>query len=757
MSSISTDVGRRFFDSPGHQVYVRQKWTDNWTLAPDLYAVEVQAVAAPSIGRARLVRDYGQVLKPAADQFASVGVTNYVGYWVKVVIDQPADFVSGDPREPDRWHGRIWEQPDERRGTFADTLQGIPDEGVSGVEHYTAYELLFELSRQYIRSSVVETSDGEQTIGRAIAFNRSKGDVHETPFDVRGNRSQEDGEKETKIFARDLKDAELWTASDIVKYLLAYHTANDQNGEPEVEWEYNPGGADFLVWHKPAVDCQGATIKQILDGLIDRRLLSGYCVEVQNDEAEDETSPGERVIVRPFTFAVEPITVYDDTTLPANESQKTLDFDSSFDVDEAIATTSLLHKVERVRVIGGRVSVVMTLAALDETLDKHWTSDQQSDYNAAASGEPGYSSLKRPEKELANDRFRMRDELRRVFRYFGLPDNWDGQVGDGVGGAKHPAKPKFDPTTGQPTAESSPFWQAGIRFESQLPLRTDIDYVKADLEPGDLTDNRPPGGEPEFKTPFAAIKVENDAEDNEKYMPIGDLGIGRVEGEYDGGRGWSAAVRMQLQGAGVVVNVQGSNTPAAQHSIAKADFVKRPKSECEEIDADLDWQDNLLVTVHWLTDDFVEAVWPEDNDLGEADVIREKLIKLGDDFRLVYVAPGTVVDVKDGDLKRTDNGGFIHDDRERMKGLAKIAWEWYKRPRRAFSLSYRQVLKIASIGDMITRIGPDDDSTQVNTVVTAISIDLVGQRTTLSTDFGEIDVAGLQKPKNLAERSGRLA
>jgi hypothetical protein len=177
--------------------------------------------------------------------------------------------------------------------------------------------------------------------------------------------------------------------------------------------------------------------------------------------------------------------------------------------------------------------------------------------------------------------------------------------------------------------------------------------------------------------------------------------------------------------------------------IAKADFVPRPASECEEIPADLNWKDNLLATVYWLTDEYVEAVWPADADLPQSDAIREQIISVGDQYQLIYVAPGTVVDVRDGQLVRTSGGGWLRDDRAALRRIARIAYEWYRRPRRALSLVYRQARGLVAVGEMIRYIGPPGNEREINSVVTSLSIDMVQVKTAIQTDYGELDALAL--------------
>jgi len=85
------------------------------------------------------------------------------------------------------------------------------------------------------------------------------------------------------------------------------------------------------------------------------------------------------------------------------------------------------------------------------------------------------------------------------------------------------------------------------------------------------------------------------------------------------------------------------------------------------------------------------------------------------------------------------NGGFVRDDRERLADIARMAFSWYGQTRRILNLSFRGIVSGFELGQLITAVGSGETAQAVNTAITAISYDLKGGRTTISTQFGELD------------------
>ncbi|MBD3661789.1 MAG: hypothetical protein HUJ11_06405 [Arenibacter algicola] len=119
---------------------------------------------------------------------------------------------------------------------------------------------------------------------------------------------------------------------------------------------------------------------------------------------------------------------------------------------------------------------------------------------------------------------------------------------------------------------------------------------------------------------------------------------------------------------------------------------------------------------------------------------RRKVITVPD-ARLTLIAPGTVTDLTSGGQLVIDtNGSIYEDDRDRLRRIADAAGIWYGTQRQALKMSYEQLdLLGMSLGNLITSIGDNYASQDVNSVLTGIRLDLANAVTTLETSFTELD------------------
>lgn len=713
-------------------VYTRENWSDDWEERELLFVDAVEWTAAPTIGTAQLSWRFGKGLRQREREFAVVEALDLNRHWVKIEIDQTTP---DDPAIlPKTWHGQIL--TDDRMLDGA--LLNEDDERIAcGQQTIRAYDLKIILDRQHITTSFFdETTD--KRIGRGLTFNEPD------PYEDRGNRSMAKSPRETYVFCDELNSyAEKWSTRQIVAYLLAYHAPVDFLGNDSIEIKVHPDYERYLPDDDtPELASHGRTLKQLLDNLLDRRRLLGWTLDV---EAEAGPMGDDRIRLIPFTFADEEIELPGDREpLPANLLEVTIDFDFAVDVDQAQLKTTAEQTYDQVIARGERILCVGTLAYLDGTLLPHWTGGHQTEYDAGASTQAGYGALEVYEKQQRNADYRAADHLARVYRYFGLPDQWDGEVGNGEGGAKNPIFPYDDLSI---TAATNPaFWPARLRLERFLPLKDGYSY-QADP----AVDNGPALKAHEYRRPIVLLQCQDEISSAyQKYQHVERLAVAsKVELTGDGrGRAFSCSVRTQDDAPGLIVSVSG----APQHAIAAGTFAGIHYTDDDETNwlGSYTYKENLLATVCLRADCYVEKAWPEF--IVEA---RDALNILEIDARRVaelhYLAPNTVVDLEDGDLKRAPAAGmFVRDDRDLLEALARIAYEWYGRERQALTLAWKQAAELwqFEIGDLVVKIGAAETEQDVRTVITAIRVEF-GQsdqqphRSTIETQWAELDVLSL--------------
>lgn len=697
-----------------HTVYTRDTWGASWMERPHLYCDFLQLAAGPTVTSAQLQYRYGVGMRPGESSFAEVPPLEVVDHFVKVEVDQ------GDEADPIVWIGRIKDESDERHGAAIIEAEDEEEEETripSGVQYFAAYGMEVELDRVILDRSRVQLGEGEQEISRALAFNCGQGDSREV---VVGNATPADGAEElgefdTKIFAASLATAVKWNAQTILEYLFAYFSPRDAVGELQIQFKLF-GQLTAIDWHEPRLDVHGRTLLEVLNGLIDRRRLASYRVWVNDDTGI--------VVVDVFSLADESIDLTGGKSIPANLSQKTLDFDRAFDIRRAAVRTAAIHQVDEVLCRGERRGGCCTVSAVDGTLVKDWTDAQQTAYNTGASAEAGYGALRRDEKQARNAAVRETDLLTRVFSYFRLPDDWDGFANDGEAGEiPSPVCPKLD-ADGNPTAQTVNFWAAGQQLESRLPLLASRDYTASVTSPADST----PTGSLSEPLPCFALQLIG----TNRYQYVDKLATESFDQVAP--LTWSASCRVQDFAPGIVLKV---NQAGQQHQLARTQFTP---ADDTDIPGDVDWQNNLIATVFLLADEHVEARYPDELDLPAGATKRTMLIRVPN-TRLDYVVPGTVVGLSNnGALQRTAAGGFVRDDRPRLKGLAQAYFHWYGTYRQILDLTYRQLTGLFVIGDLITEIGAADSLETINTVVSSVRIDLIAGTTSIQTQFDELDV-----------------
>lgn len=733
-------------EHPPHKVYVRQRWADPWVEIEHLYCDWLEYACGPEIGRAQLSWRYGRGLRPGEPQYQDVDRTDLVGWYVRVEVFAPLPDVGA---ESFLWIGKISEEEDRRDGALR---RQNGDRLASGNQSLVAYDMAIELGRVHVHESIVQdTADPliasvpERTIGRAIGFNLGQGESRDL---VRANATAaeseggpEVGDHGTKIFCEDFDDAVKWDAAEILRYLLAYFSPSD--GDEETIPYALAGQVECLEWLEPEVQAEGKTVLQILNELVNRRRLAGYRIDV------DEIPTPNRVDVVLFSLAEADIELNAETTFPANDQQKSLDFDRAFDILDAPVRDAAGHRYDQIIVRGERMTSMITVSSHDETLVADWTAAEEALYEAGASDVAGYSDLSEEEQDKANARAREDDALQRVYSWFRIPKDWDGFVKKAVplDAGEDPvvnaAFPKIAETGLPIETETRDFWRAGLRLEPRLPIFEHHTYTgptaserliepEKDVPEGSIAEKLPPIVA--IQTVAADAATDTDAE----FELVDKLATDSIAGEELEQRDFSCHVRVQDHTPGIALKVAQAGR---QHMIAKADFA--PLSEDE--DGILDWNvpdGNLIATVHLKSDDHVTQVYPPDDDpsLVDLDFVRQLTIDVPD-AELIYAPPLTVVAINKGKLERTQNlGSWIRDDRDRLTRIAKLAHAWYGVDRQILDLTYRQVSGLFRVGDLITEIGAEATLETINTIITFVRIDLVNGTTQVKTQFAELDV-----------------
>lgn len=734
MADLITDLLLKMVDAPAHRVYVRTRWSDDWVEVPYLYAANVHFALSPTLPHATLVYEYGQICRPDRDQiFEYPPLLLPDRVWVKVEIDQP-DNSEGDARPPLVWYGRTHTENREQMGSVTGWARDLDSSTLeertsrTGGQIFQCFGLEFDLDLAPVVTSYFrKASSADVEIGRAIAFNRGGGNRVTDTLAEGANMSKFNGDKVSRLFSEKLgaDNADLWTAQEIALYLLKYHAPKDSSGNDVYDLDFNlDSQVEWLQWQKPTLDVHGRTVKQILDQLIDRRRLTGWWLSVEEGEGT-----GEPLKLNICSFNEDPIGLEDGTQLTANGFQYSLNFEEAFNIIACEVADSQIDTFELVIATGARRTSTFTIERLRESTDlliANFDSGLIDGYNEAFSTDPSYATLDREEQQRKNAEVRAEERFERVFSYYGLKNDWNGLTSLG-----EPVNPILD-NAGDPTNEPEPFWQPGIRFQRELPLKEHHDYSDDKIATGAVTNTIPAGQIAEYR---ALLFVVDFSDDDHSRVVRGDRVAEefRAESSEKGGRSWSCSVRPQTDAAGIIVQISGG----PQHKLEKPLFVALPEEDKDDLPDERGFV--FVATVCWETDSYCQVQYPPpDEEIITLDAVRTLRIDLGDDYRLDYVAPHTLVDCKNSEAQFSD-GGFVRDDRARMRDVCRIAHAWYAYPRRAIRLTYRGILHSVDIGDLINNVGDDEHPLTVNTIVTGVTYDLAEQVVMVQTDFAELD------------------
>lgn len=742
MATAITTTYDHLRDAVSPTVYVRQHWTGTWTAVGHLQARRCEWSAGPKPGSAELLYRHGTAGRRQGEGFvfSAVNPLDYVGYWVKISIPQTTpDAAEGSETgaDPLCWYGRIERVADDRSGE--PNVQTL---------HCRDMSCVLDLE---IRESWYDGGAGDRRVAYGLEFNavdRGKPDLDERPQSM-GNRSLQVGAKGVYVFAgpevSNLQFAQKWSTREILDYLSTYHAPQNSTGDVVIPIELDAAAArDYLPpddcdYDWPKIPTHGRTFKQLLDALLDRRRLLGYVLEVE--EVDDDN---DKLVIRPFTFADVALSLSGGATwLTPNQDDVTVTPATALEIVQD--TRETIEPIDQCRAVGDPVVLVGTLKATGEasetTIIAGWTEAQQTDYNSGASGEAGYGSLTRAEKQEWNRRYRSRDDLKRVYSYFNAAPSWP-EDDDAVTWSSPIPDGLYSDLGLDRDAGDRLNYRPALRFEPHLPLKVGYDYsVKISVY--GLTDTTPDTGTWEYLEPLVILKLHDDLDNTSgAYHVANRLSAGAgIEGLGDGhGRDFSVSCRVQNDAAGVVLQVHGYQ----QHAIAASDFSAADDTDTSDAIPAYDWQDELILTIGWKTDTPLQKRYPET--VATTNPTRAKILDARGRATAHIILADTVVAVGSGGELITSDEQWIRDDRELLEDAARIGYEWYGVERQSVTLTYRgaQNAALFPLGSLVTSI----DGDAVRTVISSVRVEISDKkdqphRTTVRTQWAELDVLSL--------------
>ena len=710
-------------------VYLKQKWQDDWTLYYDVHCSEATWCLSPSIPTATLVREYGYIKGLGTTTYTTTAKLDLIGWYVKVVME--TDIIAG---ESNTWYGVVSHVDDEHRGIV--TYGDVPL--ATGLQVLSCYGLEKLLDTEYLSESWVDTGNAfPMVVQLPIEFNSGGRPNRSSRRIPPGNSWTFEGQALTP--GGTLRPTALWWSTrDIVEYLLAWAVPKESFRTRTSRVPFKMYGSWFLpLLDRPVIEQEGQTVLSLLDRLIDRRRLRSFLTDVDTTV----TPHAVRVNIRPWNASVIDTGIANTDILQGNLQQINLVYDYSQNTT-AILRASRTQRYDRIVVRGARRTSTATFHADASYLANAWTDAEETAYEAAASGVTGYAGWDTPKQMQRNAEVRNSETLSAVYSWFKLPDTWSLQT---IGTETTIVSPVFvqdDATTIQQQYIHDVVW------EPFIPFYEHVDYSGTKI--GSETVAAPPLFV--YRQPLVVFKIPTDAR-----WIAGDAVATLAESTGDAtddGKNfrWSAAVRTQPETRTIEVRVSGEQ----QHVIAGAAFTKL---DADRALGDFTYQNKLMAVTATLRDNrYAEGKYPADGHFDSTllDTQFGYVIYAGDSFRQDYVVPGTVVDVASDGTLVTSTGGFVRDDTDVLKALARITFEWWSKDRMVLTLSTTQLTSKIQPGYFITTVGnstiPGNEHYEaVNTVVSELRISwpkLEGNQQgtptlQLTTGAGELDAMTL--------------
>jgi hypothetical protein len=730
-------------DRPKYRVFLRRDWGDSWQQFDYLECIDVSFAAGPSIDRGSFLYLSGEIKREDKSAFAFEQPRDFSDYFVRVQLIMPA--VGGqDAQSVTVFVGRFYEDSyrpgGDAAGGESDDQGGIAD------DHLVAFGLVHELDRipivtSYIVNDEATSSDtGIDDEGTTSATGGMDGTGDSKPgvitrplvfnehyihgFREIGNRSglsyeQDAGGTKFKSYAFG-NAGKTWSASNILHYLFKYFQRDDfqfmLGGLAE-------GGKDGPLENLviPRVDLGKKTVKQALDELVDRRRGLGWTVRVtENDENPGWSGSGNATSLEIFVYSIFNQDVKTgDQTIPANADIKSIDLSGLRSPKDVQISVNTLARYGTIIVSGEPLVCCFTVSFNDATLIKGWTDDQESAYKGVSSTINGTGP-----NGITNDMERATDKFHNIYTHYTISSTWNWLAGDGsVSGsskpdsAKHEVVPllnddgSFDPKIG---ALSRNWGHTLIR---NLPLR------KAGMQDS---------YQPEFREPFALafkeVSVSGESPNN-CYVYVDDPG----DGESSGG-----SVRMLDTEFGIEVRM------SPRHQLARNHWSGATASSLDIAFGNEKYDyTKIVATVAVRADQRLQVI----DTITDGDPDRVLHIDVPD-AEMWYIVPGTVIDVKNGQLNYDlpaevdQSTRLARDDSKRLRTICALAKCWYGTKRSILDLTIEDIWLDYQIGNYLTSVSSATVSEDINGVVTEITLNLKDMTTRIQASYGELDFVG---------------
>lgn len=737
---------------PRTAVFSSDSCSGPWTAVPYLQVVSITECAGPGVNRCELRYDSGAIKREDAEAFAVFEPLALVGKYVRVElyhynatqgqIDAIADgtltalryawrfVVTADSLEPHvQLRSSSGDRPD-RRGYARQTI--------------TAFGLAHLLDRVPVQGAYVLDPTGTRAIHIDTPLEFNAGVQVGVGLDLADNRSDSKRPLDSSgtggaAYAFTWPGGgRRWTIANVVEYLLTFYArglcatfamtgADDSSSDGGIVTALRDTKA-------PRLSAEGRTVLEVINELVSFR--RGFGWRERQELARDAAT----VTMEAFTVVDAPITA-GDVTIPANVEQGSFTLADRHDVQSVEVTDDDSQRYGTIKVIGEAMRSVFSLSAADGTLVPVWSDQQAAEYKLGA-------NLDGVDNAAKNDAVRANQTLARVFSAFTAGETFDWLVRDGLGIADQKiANPLLDDDGVVKPTEQGPFRSAGFTYLRQLPLIRVSGTLSAP---------------PEYSDPACFVQLPSGRWLDATRPADREL----VDGANEFRMQWPH-LRMDDTWPVVWVHFQ------TQHFLAGEEWTEAPVAKPSTHEPPILRWSRMILTVAAECDQRLKIV----RTVAGNDASRTKLIYVPG-ARFDWIVDGAVVGIKDDGTPMTwldrytrdlaEHGergsgnattrGTLKDDSGMLRQVAGLAQAWYGVKRGILRIVLRMIdvpiydtdsggtrtlTDGTPVGGFVTAVADELGSRPVNCVVTSKQYDFAGLRTTIMTNFEELDFSGV--------------
>lgn len=666
------------------RVSIRQKWSDDWELVPEVHCTSALFATSPSISEASIYYRYGVGRLPI-DQGLNQKERFELPRLGYVRIEFEAYNPAGDI-EVGVWYGVVGslvERAEGGRIHWSDDPNVAPAPVPSGYQQFQCAGMDWLLESHYIMSAVVNNLGSNATVDAAPAFGNNK-------------------DPGKNVFARKTKhsdEATPWSTRDVVKYLVEHLTPRDHNNIAQVQWEVE--NEQLLPdWDEVSMAQTGYTVGSLLKRLISRQRGLGYFIDVRDNKA--------KLIV--FTFTHQDIDLGNGRTLlknPISDLNITLSADRT---GQSTFVYDSFSRYDRVIAIGERATMTFTAAPVqvsEATADIRAQLDE-----SIADIDPG-------DTEARSDH---------IARFSANPNV-----------VRHSTLYRLDvgTKTNSPAAGSDGFIREHTFLQDKFILPRTRLLVGEDYGGDNRPDPKVPPN-PDLEHQYMRPQMWGDDPDNDNtiHMTHGAASPGRdaKRSNADLRASNDSWMSVEISYPEAIYSWVDGNKYGGELRALLGDRNLPVPANCE-----------ITATIE--LDHFCEGVADNNPnvDIAREKFIfigggRYRLDFLAKDT-IVGVDPGT------GEAITHNKDELIRDDREAIKDIAALAFSWYGTERLAVRFGTNWINSSVVLGAMILNIVDGDTEYAVNSPVTHLAIEspvselkAAVPKISYRTSYGELDV-----------------